>query len=45
MPTSGDRSDYFPAIEKRIGQPMSFWFGVMKVISDRKYPEQMAYLQ
>ncbi len=45
MPTSGDRSDYFPAIEKRYGQPMSFWFGVMKEISDRKYAEQMAYLQ
>lgn len=45
MPKSGDRSDFFPAIEKRYGQPMSFWFGVMKEISDRKYPEQMAYLQ
>jgi len=45
VPTSGDRSDYFPAIEKRYGQPMSFWFGVMKEISDRKYAEQMAYLQ
>jgi len=42
---SGDRSDYFPAIEKRYGQPMSYWFGVMKEMQDRKYAEQMAYLQ
>lgn len=42
---SGDRASYFPAIEKRYGQPMSYWFDVMKGISDRKYPEQMAYLQ
>jgi len=42
---SGDRSDYFPAIEKRYGQPMSYWFGVMKEMQDQKYAEQMAYLQ
>lgn len=42
---SGERSDYFPAIEKKYGQPMTYWFGVMKEISDRKYPDQMAYLQ
>lgn len=45
MSRSGDRSDYFPAIEKRYGQPMSYWFGVMKEMQDRKYAEQMAYLQ
>ena len=45
MSRSGDRSDYFPAIEKRYGQPMSYWFGVMKEVQDRKYAEQMAYLQ
>jgi uncharacterized protein YdhG (YjbR/CyaY superfamily) len=45
VPTSGDRSDYFPAIEKRSGEPMSYWFGVMREIQDRKYAEQMAYLQ
>jgi uncharacterized protein YdhG (YjbR/CyaY superfamily) len=43
--TSGERSDYFPAIEKKYGQPMSYWFEVMKDISGQKYPEQMAYLQ
>jgi uncharacterized protein YdhG (YjbR/CyaY superfamily) len=45
VPTNPDRSSYFPAIEKKHGQPMSYWFDVMAEISDRKYPEQMAYLQ
>ena len=40
-----DRSSYFPAIEKRYGQPMSYWFDRMKEISDRKYAEQIAYLR
>ena len=40
-----DRSSYFPAIEKKTGQPMSYWFDVMAEIKNRKYPEQMAYLQ
>lgn len=40
-----DRASYFPAIEKKHGQPMSYWFELMKEIGDRKYPEQMAYLQ
>jgi uncharacterized protein YdhG (YjbR/CyaY superfamily) len=41
---SHDRASYFPAIEKKYGQPMSYWFDVMAEIKDRKYPEQMAYL-
>ena len=44
MPT-GDRSDYFPAIEKKYGQPMEYWFRRMEQISDWKYPEQVAYLK
>lgn len=40
-----DRSAYFPAIERKHGQPMSYWFEVMAGMSDRRYPEQMAYLQ
>lgn len=40
-----DRSSYFPAIEKRYGQPMSYWFDRMAEISDQKYPEQIAYLR
>ena len=45
MPTNPDRASYFPAIEKKHGQPMTYWFDVMSEIKDRKYPEQMAYLQ
>lgn len=41
----GDRSSYFPKIEEKYGQPMRYWFGVMKEISDRKYPEQISYLK
>jgi uncharacterized protein YdhG (YjbR/CyaY superfamily) len=40
-----DRSSYFPAIEKKYGQSMSFWFDQMAEISNRKYPEQIAYLR
>ncbi len=45
MTTNPDRSSYFPAIEKKYEQPMSFWFDQMAEISDRKYPEQIAYLR
>lgn len=44
-PQGSDRASFFPAIEKKHGQPMSYWFDVMDEISERKYPEQMAYLQ
>jgi uncharacterized protein YdhG (YjbR/CyaY superfamily) len=40
-----DRSSYFPAIEKKYDQPMSYWFDQMAEISDRKYLEQIAYLR
>jgi uncharacterized protein YdhG (YjbR/CyaY superfamily) len=39
------RENYFPAIEKKYGEPMSYWFAAMKKVSDKKYPEQMAFLQ
>jgi uncharacterized protein len=45
MATNPDRASYFPAIEKKHGQPMSYWFDQMAEISDRKYPEQIAYLR
>jgi len=39
MPASKkERSAHFPKIEAKYGQPMKYWFGVMKEISDRKYP-------
>ena len=45
MATNPDRSSYFPAIEKKYGQPMSYWFDQMAEISDRKYAEQIAFLK
>jgi uncharacterized protein YdhG (YjbR/CyaY superfamily) len=42
---SSDRSAHFPAIEKKYGHPMSYWFGQMEEIAERKYPEQIAYLR
>lgn len=41
---SGDRSDLFPAIERKHGKPMSHWFGVMKKMEGKKYADQMAHL-
>ena len=45
MATNPDRSSYFPAIEKKYGQPMSYWFDQMDQRKDEKYAEQMAWLQ
>jgi len=42
---SPERSSHFPAIEKKYGEKMSYWFKVMKDIKDLKYPEQIAYLK
>lgn len=42
---SHDRASYFPKIEAKYGQSMKYWFGVMKELSDRKYPEQIAFLR
>lgn len=42
---SSDRESYFPAIEKKYEQPMSYWFSVLKDLEGEKYPEQIAYLR
>lgn len=39
------RQDYFPAIEKKYGESMKFWFEVMKSIKTDKYPDQINYLR
>lgn len=39
------RESHFPAIEKRYGEPMSYWFAQMKKVTGKKYPEQMAFLR
>lgn len=43
--SSSDRSTHFPAIERKHGQPMSYWFGVMKELAGEKYADQVAYLR
>ena len=41
---SGDRSKFFPAIEKKHGQPVSRFLSELGELTDAKYPEQIAYL-
>jgi len=45
VPKNPERSSYFPAIEERYGQPMSYWFEQMAERSEQNYNEQMAYLR
>jgi len=42
---SGDRESYFPAIEKKYGLPISYWFEQMETVAGQKYPEQIAFLR
>ncbi len=39
------REAYFPAIEKRYGEKMKYWFAVMAKLEGRKYPDQIAHLR
>ena len=43
--TNTDRTSYFPLIEKRYGEKMSYWYAVMKKLEGKKYPEQIAHLK
>ncbi len=36
---SGDRTDYWPAIEAKYNQPMDHWFAAMATVADKKYLE------
>ncbi len=40
-----NRESFFPAIEKKYGEPMSYWFKQMKKVAGKKYPEQVAFLK
>lgn len=42
---TGDRTKYFPAIEKKHGGPISIWLDRVTDLGDAKYPEQVAYLR
>jgi hypothetical protein len=41
----GDRSQFFPAIEKKHGLPVSHWLSELSELGEAKYPEQIAYLR
>lgn len=46
MPSkSGDRADFFPAIEKKYGKPMKYWFSQLHDLESSKYPDQIALLR
>jgi uncharacterized protein len=45
MPKDGSREAHFPAIEKRYGEKMAYWFKVMAKLEGKKYPEQVAHLK
>lgn len=43
--SDGDREKYFPLIEKKYGEKMSYWFKIMKELEGEKYPVQIAHLK
>ncbi|MFM8856653.1 MAG: DUF4287 domain-containing protein [Actinomycetota bacterium] len=43
--SSGERSKFFPAIEKKYGKPVSHWIKKVRDLGDAKYAEQLALLQ
>ena len=46
MPVAdGSREKHFPAIEKKYGEKMAYWFKVMKHLEGEKYPVQIAHLR
>ena len=44
-PKDPSREAHFPAIEKKYGEKMSYWFKVMAKLEGQKYPEQIAHLR
>ena len=44
-PKNPSREAHFPAIEKRYGEKMAFWFKVMVALEDKKYLDQIAHLK
>lgn len=45
MPQTADRASFFPAIERRHGQPIGHWVALLAALPDKKYDAQMAHLQ
>ena len=44
-PKDPTREAHFPAIEKRYGEKMAYWFKVMTTLEGKKYLEQIAHLK
>ncbi len=42
---SGDRSEHFPAIEKKHGEKIDVWIRRLRDLGDAKYAEQIAFLR
>jgi hypothetical protein len=38
-------ASYFPSIEKKYGQPISFWMDALTQVNDRPHMEQAAWLK
>jgi uncharacterized protein YdhG (YjbR/CyaY superfamily) len=45
MAKNPSREAHFPAIEKKYGEKMAYWFKVMAKLEGKKYPEQIAHLR
>lgn len=43
--TSGNRSQFFPAIEKKYGEKIQHWISRLQNLETTKYPDQIAYLR
>jgi len=44
-PKSGDRTAHWPAIEKKHGQPINDWLGLVKAVPSGKYQDQIDALR
>lgn len=42
---SGDRSKFFPAIERKHGEKIQYWISRLRDLETTKYPEQIAFLR
>ena len=38
-------ASYFPSIEKKYGQPISYWMEQLNAVKDQKHMEQVAFLK
>jgi len=43
--SSGERSKFFPTIEKKYGKPIDHWIARVRDLGDAKYADQLALLQ